>query len=67
MKTDQERFLELMQDFGVELDTPDTKQINESSFDIYVDRCEKIIGYYGFVASFTFDENGKFKTVGIWE
>ena len=67
MKTDQERFLELMHDFGVVLDDSLPNKINESSFDIYVDRCEKIIGYTGFVATFTFDENGKFKTVGIWE
>jgi hypothetical protein len=62
-KTDKERLVELLNDFGVEFDE------EEAGRDIVLraKKHEKVQGYTGFAAVWTFDRDGKFRGVGIWE
>jgi hypothetical protein len=71
--TDRERFEALMADFGVPLNPtithvwePDPDRPNDLTIiaDAPGDRVE---GYIGFRADFTFDDDGNFVKVGIWE
>ena len=63
--TDLEKFCALMTEFGVvyEADEDDSGHC----LTLEAKSCEKIVGYYGFFALFSFDADGKFEDVGIWE
>ena len=66
METDKERFLELMQDFGI----AQTYDYSEGDVIVIVYEAksqDRVIGYFGFSMNWFFDENGKFVQVGIWE
>ncbi len=75
MKTDNERFLELMSDFGVQVKTYEeyykpTCVQNDAMLNTYIIQTgiePKQMGYYGFVTEFEFDNDGKFVRLGIWE
>lgn len=66
--SDQERFEELMSDFGL---TPEKTENDDKSvsfqFETEAQKDKKVIGYHGFVADFTFDQDGKFANLGVWE
>ena len=75
MKTDKERFLELMSDFGVQAKTYDeyykpTCVKDDGMRNTYIIETgiePKQRGYIGFVTEFEFDADGKFVKMGIWE
>ncbi len=61
MKTDREKLEELLKLFGVGTTTEGENSIEIMAGDT------KVKGYSGFYASFNFDKDGKFETVGVWE
>lgn len=63
--TDEQAFLELMKRFGIE----PSKQPNQATYVIEEDGQDAfpVRGYYGFNVRWTFDSDGKFISLGIWE
>jgi hypothetical protein len=68
MKTDKQRLIDLLSDFGV---TPQLGEdgVNEVDAETVTLEAEKggVVGYMGFVCVFSFNRNGKFDSVGVWE
>lgn len=68
MKTDKQRLIDLLSDFGV---TPQLGEegVNESDAETVTLEARKgeVVGYVGFVCVFSFDRNEKFVSVGVWE
>jgi hypothetical protein len=64
-ESDIEKLMKLFEDFGIGFKTGTTYK----GYDLI--SChqgdEKIDGYCGFLTTFEFDENGKFKEMGAWE
>jgi len=61
--SDKERLLALLKDFGV---TPTSPSDDESIVSLEAGAGE-VRGYPFFVCNFTFDAEGKFMYVGVWE
>lgn len=60
MKTDKEKLIELLTEFGVGFELEENDILCREGRN-------KIDGYMMFVTSFDFDENGKFIKMGAWE
>lgn len=75
--TDRERFLALLKDFGIKFqqagdsrwgmtDPPKGKTVHLVA-DSYEEHDSRVDGYTGFFCEWEFDDDGKFKKVGVWE
>lgn len=69
--TDKEKLLALLKEWGVSYkDDPNfyNPALNQVILEAnaYADTA-KVVGYNGFVTEFTFDKDGKFTNIGIWE
>lgn len=66
--THKERFLELLEEWGIEpcTDSDYVNQDNPNSISL-VALHGNVKGYGGFVADFDFNEDGSFKEMGVWE
>jgi hypothetical protein len=64
MKTDKQKLIDLLNDFGIKF------REESRTITINVDRDSKdskVSGYSGFFTEFEFDKNGKFEDMGVWE
>lgn len=64
--SDREEFLALIGKWGLIPDDLPSEGDRCVAFTA-VDSKRKITGYYDFTAIFTFDEDGKFESLGVWE
>ena len=59
--TDKEALLKLLKRFNLEPESDADGRLTLEA------KCGNVKGYYGFMASFTFDDNGKFIDLDIYE
>lgn len=64
--TDQERFIQLMQDFGIDVTATDVDRGAATGYSLKANKTNNVEGYYGFFADFAFDAQGKFLRAGVW-
>ena len=65
MKSDYEKLISLLEDFGVEY----SEKIDEFGCleVVLAEGCRKISGYSGFFATIRFNKDHNFVSVGVWE
>lgn len=69
MQSQKEKLLELFNDFGIIYSVnPNTYRLDVTTNDIVLEAREgNVEGYSGFQCVFTFNEDGSFKSVGVWQ
>lgn len=64
--TDREKLVALFEEWGVLFNNYPMPH-GEMSMIVDAKICEKAKGYKGFYTEFSFDAEGKFKDMGVWE
>lgn len=63
MQTDKEKFIALMSEFGL----APTEDVDDTINYTFEKPQPKVIGYASSVAIFSFELDGSFKEVGVWD
>lgn len=61
MKTDKEKLIELLTEFGVGFELEENNRV------VCTQGKDKVDGYHLFYTTFDFDKDGKFTEMGAWE
>ena len=66
--TDQQKFLDLMGSFGIEVTTQPSELHGPEDVEcVLMAKQGGVDGYYGFFCVFRFGPAGEFRDVGVWE